>query len=195
MIHIVLHATITQSIPIYLQWRIQDFPEEGAPTPQGGANIRICRFFPKTAWNWKNLDPQGGRASPAPPLRSATDLVIMMRDTIWKLLILRKETFVTYSWIFIAIDALSGLADLKGRGARDPSLWTGTYLIYRSGTVNSKCHLIRSYCEIFFYNFPNIPCLKYTVNSNFRLIRSKTLLTNDFELTVPDLCIKIRQYQ
>ena len=32
---------------------------------------------------------------------------------------------------------------------------------YRSGTVNSntvdsKFHLIRSYCEIFFYNFPNI---------------------------------------
>ena len=59
---------------------------------------------------------------------------------------------------------------------------------YRSGTVNSntvnsKFHL--SYCEIFFYNFPNIPFLKYTVNSNFHLIRSKTLPTNDFELTVP----------
>ena len=56
-----------------------------------------------------------------------------------------------------------------------------------SNTVNSKSHLIRSYCEIFFYNFPNIPSLKYTVNSNFHLIRSKTLPTNDFELTVPDL--------
>ena len=65
-------------------------------------------------------------------------------------------------------------------------------LYYRSGTVNSnmvnsKFHLIRSYCEIFFYNFPNIPCLKCTINSNFHLIRSKTLPTNDFELTVPDL--------
>ena len=63
---------------------------------------------------------------------------------------------------------------------------------YRSGTVNSntvnsKFHLIRSYCEKFFYNFPNIPCLKYTGNSNFHLIQSKTLLTNDFELTVPNL--------
>ena len=63
---------------------------------------------------------------------------------------------------------------------------------YRSGTVNSntvnsKFHLIRSYCEIFFYHFPNISCLKCTVNLNFHLIRSKTLLTNDFELTVPDL--------
>ena len=69
---------------------------------------------------------------------------------------------------------------------------------YRSGTVNlntvnSKFHLIRSYCEIFFYNFPNIPCLKCTVNSNFHLIRSKTLPTNDFELTVRDLYWKIHE--
>ena len=39
------------------QWRIQDFPEEGAQTLQGGANIWFCQIFPKTAWNWKNLDP------------------------------------------------------------------------------------------------------------------------------------------
>ena len=63
---------------------------------------------------------------------------------------------------------------------------------YRLGTINSnavisKFHLIRSYYEIFFYHFPNISYLKCTVNSNFRLIRSKTLLTNVFELTVPDL--------
>ena len=47
--------------------------------------------------------------------------------------------------------------------------------MFNSNTVNSKFHLIRSYCEIIFYNFPNIPCLKYTVNSNFHLIRSKNL--------------------
>ena len=56
-----------------LQWRIQDFPEEGAPTPQGGANIRFCQIFPKTAWNWKNLDPGRARV-PRTPLRSATAL-------------------------------------------------------------------------------------------------------------------------
>ena len=50
-----------------------------------------------------------------------------------------------------------------------------------------RTRLIRSYGEIFVYNCPNISCLKYTVNSNFHLIRSKTLLTNDFELTVSDL--------
>ena len=60
-------------------------------------------------------------------------------------------------------------------------------LYYRSGTVNSNMvnSKLLCYCEIFFYQFPNIPYLKYTVNSNFHLIR--TLLTNDFELTVPDL--------
>ena len=41
--------------------------------------------------------------------------------------------------------------------------------------------------KYFFNHFPNIPCLKCTVNSNFHLIRSKTLPTNDFELTIPDL--------
>ena len=63
---------------------------------------------------------------------------------------------------------------------------------YRSGTVNSntvnsKFHLIWSYCEIFFYHFPNISCLKCTVNLNFHLIWSKILLMNDFELTDPNL--------
>ena len=53
-----------------------------------------------------------------------------------------------------------------------------------------RIRLIRSYCEIFVYNCPNISCLKYTVNSNFHLIRSKTLPPNDFELTVPDLYYK-----
>ena len=52
-----------------------------------------------------------------------------------------------------------------------------------SNMVYLKFHLIKSYCEM----FPNIPCLKYTVNSNFHLIWSKTLLMNDFELTIPDL--------
>ena len=56
-----------------------------------------------------------------------------------------------------------------------------------SNMVNSKFHLIQSHYEIFSCHFPNIPCLKCTVNLNFHLIRSKTLPTNDFELTVPDL--------
>ena len=49
----------------------------------GGANSKKCYYlansFPKTAWNWKNLDPQGGRASLAPPLRSANDYFTRLR--------------------------------------------------------------------------------------------------------------------
>ena len=57
-------------------------------------------------------------------------------------------------------------------------------MYYRSGTVNSKFHLIQSFCEIFVCNCPNILCLKCTVDSNFHLIRGRALPTDDFELTV-----------
>ena len=55
----------TQSPCDISQWRIQDFPEEGAPTLKEAI---IWPFFPKTAWNWKNLDPQGGARPWRPPL-------------------------------------------------------------------------------------------------------------------------------
>ena len=47
----------------------------GANSPGGGANIRFCQIFPKTAWNWKNLD-RGG-ASKILLCRSATALYIL----------------------------------------------------------------------------------------------------------------------
>ena len=40
---------------------------------------------------------------------------------------------------------------------------------------------------MFSYDFPIISCLKFMVNSYFHLFRRKSLPTNDFELTVPDL--------
>ena len=46
-------------------------PRRGRQLPRG-ANIRFCQIFPKTAWNWKNLGPQGGMRVPRAPLRSAT---------------------------------------------------------------------------------------------------------------------------
>ena len=58
-----------------------------------------------------------------------------------------------------------------------------------SNTVNSKFHLIRIIYEVSVNIFSIILCLKCTVNSNFHLIQSKSLQTNDFELTVPDLYI------
>ena len=49
-------------------WTVADpgFPRGWGANPPGGANIRFCQNFPKTAWNWKNLDGGGGRR----PLRS-----------------------------------------------------------------------------------------------------------------------------
>ena len=38
-----------------VQWRINDFPKEGAPTPK---ILLLCIFKIKTAWKWNNLDPQ-----------------------------------------------------------------------------------------------------------------------------------------
>ena len=42
------------------------FPRGGSAYPPGGANIRFCQIFPKTAWNWKNLDR--GASPLDPPL-------------------------------------------------------------------------------------------------------------------------------
>ena len=51
-----------------MQWRIQDFLDVGAPTlrGEGGANIRFCQIFLKTAWNWNNLNAEGGGRSSRP---------------------------------------------------------------------------------------------------------------------------------
>ena len=49
------------------------FPRRGggAPSKVGVPTYYLAQFLPKTAWKWKNLDPERGRASLAPPLRSA----------------------------------------------------------------------------------------------------------------------------
>ena len=56
-------------IKVYLQWRIQDFPEEGRQLPggRGGGNKQFCQIFPKTAWNRKNLDPGRRGGVPCAP--------------------------------------------------------------------------------------------------------------------------------
>ena len=54
------------------QWRIQVFPEEGAPT------YYLVKNFLKTAWKWKNSDPEG--ASLAPP-RSANGISVNLNST------------------------------------------------------------------------------------------------------------------
>ena len=58
------------------QWRIQDSPEEGAPTPKGGVNIRFCQKFLKLYEIKRIWTPGGGGgASLASPIRSATEHV------------------------------------------------------------------------------------------------------------------------
>ena len=50
------------------QWRIQDFPEEGALTPKGGRQPVIWPIFPENCMRMKKFWAGGGRASLAPPL-------------------------------------------------------------------------------------------------------------------------------
>ena len=56
------------------QWRIQDFPKEGAPTPRGGApTYEFAKFSQKLHEIERIWTPRGGGARPSrPPLRSAT---------------------------------------------------------------------------------------------------------------------------
>ena len=49
----------------YDQWRIQDFPQGGAPTPKIAI---IFQFFAENCMKMKEFGPPGGRASLAPPL-------------------------------------------------------------------------------------------------------------------------------
>ena len=53
------------------QWRIQDFPEVGAPTLQ-----EFCPNFPKTAWNWNNLGLQKFHYVD-PPLEACENVAIV----------------------------------------------------------------------------------------------------------------------
>ena len=55
------------------QWRIQDFPEEGALTPKGGApTYYLVNFSRKLHENEEILGQRGGARPSRPPLRSAT---------------------------------------------------------------------------------------------------------------------------
>ena len=55
------------------QWRIQDFPEEGALTPKvGGRQPIIWPIFPKNCMKMKKFWTRGGARGTRAPLRSAT---------------------------------------------------------------------------------------------------------------------------
>ena len=67
-----------------MQWRIQDFPEEGAPTPQGGRQHTNLSNFPKNCMKLKEFGPPGGARVPCAPLRSATAMDICLIKQITK---------------------------------------------------------------------------------------------------------------
>ena len=58
-----------------IQWRIQDFPQGGAPTPK---NAIIFQFFAKNCMKMKEFGPQGGGARPwRPPwIRQCNCLIV-----------------------------------------------------------------------------------------------------------------------
>ena len=62
--------------PMSIQWRIQDFPDGGAPTPEGGApTYYLTNFSQKLHENEENLTQRGGARVPAPPPRSANAII------------------------------------------------------------------------------------------------------------------------
>ena len=73
-LYIAGHRSMFQGCRLNLyQWRIQDFPEEGAPTPRGGRQHTILPNFPKYCMKLKEFGPPGGgRASKILLCRSAT---------------------------------------------------------------------------------------------------------------------------
>ena len=71
-----------------IQWRIQDFPEGGAPTPEeGGANLLFGIFLPKMKMKKIELRP---RPRPQdPPLESFNKTLISINKRKLNLLISR----------------------------------------------------------------------------------------------------------
>ena len=59
------------------QWRIQDFPEEGALTPKGRPTYYLANLFQKLHENEEILGQRGARV-PRAPLRSATGDPILL---------------------------------------------------------------------------------------------------------------------
>ena len=97
------------------QWRIQDFPEEGALTPRGGGRQpMILSIFAENCMKMKKFWPRGG-ASLAPPLRSATangqiSIVMMLEHTYVKRMV-TWGIFWSYSY-FLTLKPTSDLIQI-----------------------------------------------------------------------------------
>ena len=56
---------------------------QGAPTPVGGRQpIILQKLLPKTAWKWRNLDPEGALGTPLDPPLLTTCFVVLWSNEI-----------------------------------------------------------------------------------------------------------------
>ena len=53
--------------PTLKQWRIHDFPERGANSQSGCANLLFCKLFAENCMKMKEFGSQDGRVSLVPP--------------------------------------------------------------------------------------------------------------------------------
>ena len=95
------------------QWRIQDFPEEGAPT-LGGHQDTILLKFPENSMKLKKIRSGGGRV-PCAPLKSATACISFEK---WNVLL-------TLRW---------WLGRLSQRVPTPTSLWSDPSLLWTNYT-------------------------------------------------------------
>ena len=57
-----VYVTCVNLLTKRMQWRIQDFPEEGAPTPRGAPTYNFANF-PQKLHEIEKFEPGGGGAS------------------------------------------------------------------------------------------------------------------------------------
>ena len=82
------------------------FPGGGRQLPKV---LLFFNFFPKTAWKWKNLDPQRGRASLAPPLGSANDQY-SLADSYWLVYCKKLKQICSKTAVWLSIHSFTNAA-------------------------------------------------------------------------------------
>ena len=117
-------------------------------TPRGGASIWFCQIFPKTAWNQKNLGPQGGGR--ARPLRPPLNPPLICEN-------IRESTFPQLPWQSVIV------AKLKTRMltvhiqfryhafeffTKGYNLLSWIFLLLRNCIIMSRCDANRHKCNV-----------------------------------------------
>ena len=123
------------------------FPRGGGANPKGagGANLLFGQFFPKTAWKWRNLGPEGGgRASLAPPLRSATAQDYLFCFLFYFLPFFLKK-ILSFPWCIAGaaiLNSFTPCASDKAAGCLKLDLPTKHLTCFLLGIVTSNCHIV-----------------------------------------------------